>query len=60
MAQYIDFKPSDYFSTITYTGDGEATRAITGVGFQPDFYGAKIMQVDNIIFVIQLLVQLIM
>ena len=42
MAQYIDFKPSDYFSTITYTGDGEATRAITGVGFQPDFLWCKV------------------
>ena len=29
-------KPSDYFNTKLYTGNG-STNAITGVGFQPDF-----------------------
>ena len=30
-------KPSDYFNTKLYTGDGNDGRAVTGVGFQPDF-----------------------
>ena len=34
-------KPSDYFNTITYTGDGSASRNITGVGFQPDWVWGK-------------------
>ncbi len=29
-------KPSDYFNTVTYTGNTSAGHAITGVGFQPD------------------------
>ena len=33
-------KPTDYFNTITYTGDG-TTKTITGVGFQPDFVWGK-------------------
>ena len=33
-------KPSDYFNTITWTGDG-TTKDITGVGFQPDWVWAK-------------------
>ena len=33
-------KPSDYFNTIIYTGDG-TTKTITGVGFQPDFVWGK-------------------
>jgi hypothetical protein len=33
-------KPDDYFNTILYTGTG-ATNAITGVGFQPDFFWFK-------------------
>ena len=41
MAQFINFKPSDYFQTIKYTGDGGSTRSITGVGFQPDFLWCK-------------------
>jgi hypothetical protein len=34
-------KPSDYFNTITYTGNGNDARGITGVGFQPDFVWSK-------------------
>ena len=30
-------KPSKYFNTLTYTGDGNSPRTITGVGFQPEF-----------------------
>jgi len=38
---YTDIdKPSDYFNTITWTGDG-TTKDITGVGFQPDLVWAK-------------------
>ena len=33
-------KPSDYFSTKLYTGNG-STNAITGVGFQPDWVWIK-------------------
>ena len=33
-------KPTDYFNTITWTGDG-TTKDITGVGFQPDLVWAK-------------------
>ena len=38
---YISFQPSDYFNTKLYTGDGNATNAITGVGFQPDWVWIK-------------------
>ncbi|QLF88240.1 SprT-like protease [Pelagibacter phage Greip EXVC021P] len=34
-------KPSDYFNTITYTGDGSSSRSLTGVNFQPDFIWGK-------------------
>ena len=34
-------KPTDYFNTITYTGDGTTSHAITGVGFQPDWVWIK-------------------
>jgi hypothetical protein len=34
-------KPSDYFNTLTYTGDGSSSRNITGVGFQPDLLWIK-------------------
>jgi hypothetical protein len=34
-------KPSDYFNTVTYTGDGTSSRNITGVGFQPDLLWIK-------------------
>jgi hypothetical protein len=33
-------KPSKYFNTVLYTGNG-TTNAITGVGFQPDFVWCK-------------------
>ncbi len=33
--------PSEHFNTVTYTGDGTTSNAITGVGFQPDFVWAK-------------------
>jgi hypothetical protein len=33
-------KPSDYFNTVLYTGNG-STNAITGVGFQPDWVWIK-------------------
>ena len=33
-------KPSDYFNTVLYTGNG-STQSITGVGFQPDFLWFK-------------------
>jgi len=33
-------KPSDYFNTVLYTGNG-STNAITGVGFQPDWIWQK-------------------
>ena len=32
---------SDYFDTLTYTGDGTASRSLTGVGFAPDFVWIK-------------------
>ena len=34
-------KPSDYFNTVLYTGNG-STQSITGVGFQPDLVWGKI------------------
>ena len=40
MANYISFKPNDYFNTKLYTGNG-STNAITGVEFQPDFTWLK-------------------
>jgi len=33
--------PSESFNTITYSGDAETSRAITGVGFQPDLTWIK-------------------
>jgi hypothetical protein len=33
-------KPTDYFNTVLYTGNG-STNAITGVGFQPDWLWVK-------------------
>jgi len=38
---YISFQPSDYFNTLLYTGDGASSKAITGVGFQPDWVWIK-------------------
>ena len=34
-------KASDYFNTVLWTGNSTADRAITGVGFQPDFVWLK-------------------
>jgi len=34
-------KPTDYFETVLYTGDGTSSKAITGVGFQPDWVWLK-------------------
>ena len=34
-------KPSDYFNTKLYTGNGSSGHAITGVGFQPDWIWIK-------------------
>ena len=34
MAEYISFQPSDFFSTLLYSGTG-SSNAVTGVGFQP-------------------------
>ena len=33
--------PSEHFNTVLWTGDGSSSRAITGVGFQPDFVWEK-------------------
>ena len=39
---YTDIdKPSDYFNTVLYTGTSADNRAVTGVGFQPDFLWIK-------------------
>jgi len=34
-------KPSDYFNTLTWTGNGTNPRSFTGVGFQPDLVWSK-------------------
>lgn len=34
-------QPNDYFNTKIYTGDGTSPKAITGVGFQPDWVWFK-------------------
>ena len=34
-------KPTDYFNTLLYTGDGSSSRSITGVGFAPDWIWVK-------------------
>ena len=41
MAYSTITKPSDYFNTLTWTGDGNSSRNITGVGFQPDWVWGK-------------------
>ncbi len=43
--------PTDYFNTVTYSGNG-STQSITGVGFQPDFVWIKSRSTtnDHIIF----------
>ena len=40
-------KSTDYFNTKLYTGDGTATQAITGVGFQPDWTWIKCRNVGH-------------
>jgi hypothetical protein len=35
------FVASENFNVVTYTGDGTTSKAITGVGFQPDFIWIK-------------------
>ena len=39
-------KPSDYFNTVTYTGNG-STHSITGVGHQPDWLWIKCRNFAN-------------
>jgi hypothetical protein len=39
-------KPSDYFNTVLYTGNG-STQSITGVNFQPDFTWIKNRSADQ-------------
>jgi hypothetical protein len=34
-------KPNQYFNTLTWTGDGSASRNITGLDFQPDWVWGK-------------------
>jgi len=36
-----DVIPTEHFNTVLWTGDGSSSRAITGVGFQPDFVWEK-------------------
>ncbi|MGY9060527.1 MAG: DUF7483 domain-containing protein, partial [Candidatus Puniceispirillales bacterium] len=40
MAYTVIDKPSDYFNTVLYTGNG-STQAVTGVNFQPDWVWVK-------------------
>ena len=41
MAYSSIVKPTDYFNTVLYTGNG-STQSITGVGFQPDWVWLKL------------------
>jgi len=41
MAYSSIVKPSDYFNTKIYTGNGNSSQSITGVGFQPDWVWVK-------------------
>ena len=45
-------KPTDYFNTNLWTGTGDSTTAVTGVGFQPDFVWVKNRDVgdDHMLF----------
>ena len=38
---FISFQPTDFFNPLIWTGDGGASRSITGVGFQPDMVWIK-------------------
>ena len=52
MAVYTSIdNPGIYFNTITYTGNGSATRTITGAGFQPDLIINKNRSSTNAHFV---------
>jgi len=42
-----DTQADDYFNTVTYTGDSSTSRALTGVGFQPDFVWIKSRSTAN-------------
>ena len=37
---FISFQPKDHFNTKLWSGNS-STQAITGVGFQPDFFWGK-------------------
>jgi len=39
--------PTIFFNTVLYTGDGNASQAITGVGFQPDWNWIKARSAGN-------------
>jgi hypothetical protein len=39
-------KPSDYFNTKLYTGNGSNNTSITGVGFQPDWVWVKARNIE--------------
>ena len=45
-------KPTDYFNTNLWTGTGDSTTAVTGVGFQPDWVWVKNRDVgdDHMLF----------
>ena len=49
-------KPTDYFNTKLYTGNNTDGRAITGVGFQPDWVWLKTRNtnIEHILFVLYL------
>ena len=34
-------KPDEYFNTVLYTGDGNASRSVSGIGFAPDWVWVK-------------------
>jgi hypothetical protein len=38
---FITFQPSDYFNSVLYTGNNSSSKAVTGVGFQPDWVWIK-------------------
>jgi hypothetical protein len=39
---YTDIdKPDEYFNTVLYTGDGNASRSVSGIGFAPDWVWVK-------------------
>jgi len=38
---YISFQPSDFFNVNLWTGNSTTDRAMTGIGFQPDFLWNK-------------------